>query len=120
MSNVSKVLIYLSFLLFLKFLTHLSTISYPSSSPIHAHCSRSWTEFNLILILIFFSIPEVTLLKEGLKCDYEPTYCKDHGAIAYATFPTNDDGKCNKKPIMDKDFCEQSFNGTNPAVMVCY
>ena len=62
----------------------------------------------------------MTLLKEGLKCDYEPTYCKDHGAIAYAIFPTNDDGKCNKKPILDKEFCEYGFNGTNPAVMVCY
>ena len=120
MSNGSKVLIYLPFLLFLKFLflkflTQLSTISYPSSSPIHNHCSRSWTEFNLNL---FFSIPEMTLLKEGLKCDYEPTYCKNHGAIAYAIFPTNDDGKCNKKPILDKEFCKQGFNGTNPAVMV--
>ena len=63
----------------------------------------------------------MTLLKEGLKCDYEPTYCKNHGAIAYAIFPTNDDGKCNKKPILDKEFCKHGFNGTNPAVMVwCY
>jgi hypothetical protein len=76
--------------------------------------------FNLLLIFqpIKFSIPEVTLLKEGLNCDYEPTYCKDHGALAYAIFPTNDYGKCNKKPLLDKEFCQQGFNGTNPAIMV--
>ena len=55
--------------------------------------------------LIIFSNSEV-ILKEGLKCEYEPTYCKKHGALAYAIFPTNAFGRCEKKPTLHREFCE--------------
>ena len=45
-------------------------------------------------------------LKEGIKCDYEPNYCKRHGAIAFAIFPTNIFGKCDKKPTLHREFCQ--------------
>ena len=47
-----------------------------------------------------------SLLKEGLKCDYEPTYCKKHVALAFAIFPTNAFGRCDKKPTLHREFCE--------------
>ena len=52
------------------------------------------------------------MLKEGLKCNYEPTYCLRHGAVAYAIFPTNAFGKCDKKPTLDREFCETKDNST--------
>ena len=55
--------------------------------------------------LTIFSYSEV-ILKEGFKCEYEPTYCKKHGALAYAIFPTNAFGRCDKKPTLHREFCE--------------
>ena len=56
--------------------------------------------------LTIFSYSEVIQLKEGLKCGYEPDYCKKHGALAYAIFPTNAFGRCDKKPTLHREFCE--------------
>ena len=55
--------------------------------------------------LTIFSYSEV-ISKEGVKCEYEPAYCKKHGALAYAIFPTNAFGRCDKKPTLHRQFCE--------------
>ena len=51
------------------------------------------------------------VLKEGLKCDYTPTYCSKHGALGYAMFPTNSLGKCDKQPNLDSQFCQKKDDG---------
>ena len=58
---------------------------------------------NCNLTIFFYS--EV-ILKEGFKCEYEPTYCKKHGALAYAIFPANAFGRCDKTPTLHRKFCE--------------
>ncbi len=45
-------------------------------------------------------------LKQGLKCNYEPSFCFDHGAIAFAVFPANDKGFCDKQPLLEAEFCQ--------------
>ncbi len=40
-----------------------------------------------------------------MKCNYEPRNCLDHGAIAFAMFPANQYGFCDKNPSASKQFC---------------
>ena len=54
------------------FLTHLSTNSYSFSNTIHAHCLRSWTEFNSNLVFLqnnqfIASIVEMVLVGMALR-----------------------------------------------------
>ena len=63
-----------------------------------------------------FDFSEI-VLKEGFKCDYEPTYCSTHGAFAYAIFPTNDFEKCDKKPALHQQFCNTK-NGTEVQIQL--
>ena len=74
--------------------------------PISFDCcakKKSLINPNCNLTIFFYS--EV-ILKEGFKCEYEPTYCKKHGALAYAIFPTNAFGRCEKKPTLHREFCQ--------------
>ena len=53
------------------------------------------------------------ILKEGLSCDYMPSYCLKHEALAYAVFPTNAFGKCDKKPTLHREFCQQKDDSSS-------